>query len=268
MKNKWLIIGSDKRLEAVSALLLEKGQCCEYTASDGFDEAIAEQLKRFKPDILVTPVLAMQPPIPAELLPQDTAVFSGQTAAQWKEALEQRGIVHKSYLSDEYFVWENAGLTAEAFVQLFYEQTKRTIAGKHFYVTGFGRVAKAAALKLASLGGDVTIAARSEAQLAEAAHSGYKTVQLDARYCFERDYVVNTIPAAWLDAEQISGAHVFDLSSAPGCLKIPHSSEYYTIHLKLPGKYFPQDAAIALCNSLLRMNEERGIACSKENESD
>ena len=49
--------------------------------------------------------------------------------------------------------------------------------GTHFYVAGFGKVGKATAHALASLGADVTVVARSDAQLGEACYHGYKTEQ-------------------------------------------------------------------------------------------
>ena len=45
-------------------------------------------------------------------------------------------------LQDELFIWENARLTAEAFIHVYYNEMGRTIAEKQFYVAGYGRVGK------------------------------------------------------------------------------------------------------------------------------
>ncbi len=68
-----------------------------------------------------------------------------------------------------YSFGENARLTAEAFhFRVLFSVQSRTISGKHFYVAGFGRVGKMVADVLSSLGANVTIIARSDAQLGEA----------------------------------------------------------------------------------------------------
>ena len=65
--------------------------------------------------------------------------------------------------------------------------------------------------------------------------------------------LINTIPAKWLAATENPSLHIYDLASAPGCLKAQLSSEYYTVLLGLPGKHFPVDAAVALADALERM---------------
>ena len=96
---------------------------------------------------------------------------------------------------------------------------------------------------LASLGAAVTILARSSDQLGEAAAIGYKTMQLPTDTVDLKGILVNTIPAKWLAVEKDSTLRIYDLASAPGCLRANSPDEYYTIHLGLPGKHFPADAA-------------------------
>ncbi|GKV64142.1 MULTISPECIES: dipicolinate synthase subunit A [unclassified Sporosarcina] len=265
--SKWLVVGTDQRLNILNDVLEEKGHESCYLAQDSFDDKLKLILEEWQPNRIVLPLLAMKQPIPAELIGKDAVLYTGQTAPGWLAELNQSGINYQSYLENEYFIWKNAQLTAEAFVQVFYEQTKRQIAGKHFYIAGFGRVGKAVAHVLHSLQASVTVAARAEEQLAEAGLLGYTPVRLTPTVHFPDGYLVNTIPSQWLEAA--SCLHIFDVASAPGCLKPGQTSEYYTIHLKLPGIHFPADAAAVLADAILRMDtEERGATCLKENESD
>ncbi|PIC87668.1 hypothetical protein CSV72_00525 [Sporosarcina sp. P20a] len=266
---KWLVVGTDQRLRIANELLVELGIDSKYINSDTFNEQLKQTLIDIKPDHLLLPLLLMEQSIPVDYLKEGSSVYSGNTSAEWRQELADKGISHTNYLENEQFIWRNAQLTAEAFVHVFYEQTKRQIAGKHFYIAGFGRVGKALAYILKQLQATITIAARANEQLAEAGILGYNTLRLNETTQFTRGYLLNTIPAPWLDLNQSGAVHVFDVSSAPGCLKHSDSSEYYTIHLKLPGKHFPEDAAAVLVDAILRISiDERGTKCSKENESD
>ena len=65
-------------------------------------------------------------------------------------------------------------------------------------MAGFGRVGKTAAHALASLGANVTIVARSDSQLGEAAVLGYHTERLTDDWEMKEGNLINTIPAKWL----------------------------------------------------------------------
>lgn len=266
--SKILVIGSDERLRIAADLLKVNGFESRYMQTDSCSEEIKRQLTEWLPDYLLLPVLSMKPSIPPELITEKMVVFAGQTDEGWKSTLTGKGVEIHPYLEDERFIWKNARLTAEAFIQVYYEQTKQQIAGTQFTVAGFGRVGKAVAQALHGLQAVVTIAARSDVQLAEAEVLGYRTRPLSAATDFEDGYLVNSIPVQWLDPGKCRNMRIFDLASAPGCLKHPISPEYYTIHLKLPGIHFPADAAEVLAGTVLRSIEERGARCWKENESD
>jgi len=156
-------------------------------------------------------------------------------------------------LHEERFIWENAILTAEGFLREFYKDSNRCVQGKHFFVTGFGKVGKMTAKAIQALGGKVTVIARSETQLSEAISLGYTIQSIHQDLSEEDSVLVNTIPAQWLFLQNHSPLRIYDLASAPGCLKPGSFAEYYTIHLGLPGKHFPDDAAQVLAEALLRM---------------
>ena len=206
------------------------------------------------PDHIVFPILQMAGTIPLDKLKKTVILYPGVATEEWLTPFRKANIAVRPYFKEVEFVWENAVLTAEGFLLEYYASAKRRISGEHFYIAGFGKVGKTTAAVLASLGAAVTILARSSDQLGEAESVGYKTMLLPTdKVCLD-GILVNTIPAKWLAVEEDSTLRIYDLASAPGCLRDNSPDEYYTIHLGLPGKHFPVDAANALFKALLRMN--------------
>ncbi len=248
--DKWLFIGTDKRLSTCSEMLSERGYECYHFGTDQYTEQLGARIAELSPRHIVFPILQMKGTIPSDLLKKGTRLYTGVASDEWLTSFKDAGIQIHSYLKDEQFIWQNARLTAEAFVHDYYTRMKRQLAGNHFHVAGFGRVGKLTAQVLASLGAYVTVLARSHTQLSEAAALGYKIERLRDDFDMREGNLINTIPAKWLSVAENSELHVFDLASAPGCLKEPLSSEYYTVLLGLPGKHFPVDAAAVLADAL------------------
>ena len=121
-------------------------------------------------------------------------------------------------------------------------------------MAGYGRVGKMVADALSSLGGNVTVIARSDAQLGEAEMRGFSAEQFTNHLKMSDSYLVNTIPAKWFTKQFEIPHFIFDLASAPGCLREASTSEYYRLLPGLPGKYFPVDAAISLRGALERIH--------------
>lgn len=237
-----------------NSIMNEIGYPSYHYNGDEMSEELQKLLQEVKPDHLVFPILQMKSQIPIELLNKTAKLYVGVTSDDWLSPYRLAGFEIFHYLKEVRFIWENARLTAEAFIQEYFTDTKSAIAGTHFYIAGFGRVGKMTAEVLTSLGGSVTILVRSDEQLGEAEAFRYGTERL-AEEPFRSDGIlINTIPAKWLEVEEGSTLRIFDLSSAPGCLKDNSPDEYYTIHLGLPGKHFPVDAARALTKAILRMN--------------
>ncbi|WP_342512551.1 hypothetical protein MKY34_18330 [Sporosarcina sp. FSL K6-1522] len=249
----WFFIGTDPRLAMCSEMLSERGFNSYHIGTDQYTEQLGEQLAELAPKHIVFPILQMKGTIPPEALVEGARLYTGVASEEWLAPFKESGFSVQPYLKDEQFIWQNARLTAEAFVHVYYANLQRQIAGSSFAVAGFGKVGKATAHVLASLGARVTVIARSAAQLGEAEAMQYETIQLTDDFHMNEGQLVNTIPAKWLSLPEGSTLRVFDLASAPGCLKEQPPSEYYTIHLGLPGKHFPVDAAAALADALERM---------------
>lgn len=232
----------------------EWGNKTTHYNGNGYTEELLTIIEQFSPSHVVFPILQMSPSIPANQLNPNTKLFTGVVSDDWLLPYKEAGFPVQSYLHEVEYVWENARLTAEGFLLEYYASTRRSILGETFTIAGFGKVAKTTADVLSKLGASVTILARSADQIGEAAALGYQTELLPTDKVSVAGHLVNTIPAQWLKVDESDRYRIFDLASAPGCLKANSLDEYYTIHLGLPGKHFPVDAAKALGAALLRMN--------------
>lgn len=254
-KEKWLFIGSDQRLSECNRLMINRGYESRSVKTNAYTKELKDTLIDFKPQNIVLPILEMDGSIPLELLGIGSSFYTGVVSEEWLRPYKQGGIKVESYLQEELFIWENARITAEAFILAYYAELGCTIAGKRFHVAGYGRVGKMVADVLASLGGVVTVMARSVAQLGEAKLRGFKVDQLSDSVKLENSCLVNTIPKKWFSAQKDTPLFIFDLASAPGCLRDASTLEYYRLLPGLPGKYFPVDAAISLADALERIHQ-------------
>ena len=254
-KEKWLFIGTDQRLSECNRLMTDRGHECRFIKTNTYTQELEALLIEFVPEHIVFPILEMGGSIPLELIGVGASLYTGVTSDEWIEQYKAADIKVESYLREELFIWENARITAEAFILAYYSKLGLTIAGKRFSVAGYGRVGKMVADALASLGGDVTVVARSVAQQSEAKLRGFNIAPLSADMKIEDCYLVNTIPTRWFAAQQGLPRFIFDLASAPGCLMQGLTLEYYRLLPGLPGKYFPVDAAISLADALERIHQ-------------
>lgn len=252
--NSWLFIGTDSRLSTCSKIMKGLGYEANHYNGNSFSTELSTLIDELAPSHIVLPIIEMEEMIPAEKFPKGATVYPGIISSEWLSKYEEAHIPVHSYIKEVEYVWENARLTAEGFLLEYYESTKQSVFGKQFCITGFGKVAKMMAEVLSAMGGTVAIMARSSEQLGEAAALGYKTCEFNPTNLSEHKTLINTVPARWLKPDDKQELRIFDLASAPGCLKENAPDEYYTIHLGLPGKHFPIDAANALAKALLRMN--------------
>lgn len=253
-KEKWLFIGDDARLSVCKDFMCEEGRDCKIVRTDRWTEKLQQIILEFQPHHIVLPIRQLAGEIPLHLFKSKPTFYVGNGSKEWLRVLHDAHLTLHTYVQEELFVWENAHLTAEAFLKEFYKETARVVKNTSFHVAGFGRVGKMVARLLQEMGGDVKILARSPEQLAEAEMMGYKNASIDLPAAYKGSYLVNTIPARWLTIQRNRPLFIFDLASAPGCLVEPENIEYYTLLPGLPGKHFPIDAAIVLKDALNRMN--------------
>ncbi|MFD1928652.1 hypothetical protein ACFSFY_11485 [Sporosarcina siberiensis] len=253
IEKRWLFIGSDRRIAVCSEIMSVRGHSCRYVGSDVVTSELEKTIIEFKPNHIVFPILQMKSDFPVQILNKETKLFVGVAEEKWLRPFLDAGLEIQSFLEEEQFVWRNARLTAEGFIAEYYTRTKRVVSGEHFYVAGFGKVGKMVADVLSSLGADITILARSNTQLGEALSNHYNAQRLTSNFEVQEGCLVNTIPSQWFSPGSATKLRIFDLASAPGCLRDSRVFEYYTILPGLPGIHFPFDAATALADALDRM---------------
>lgn len=244
---KWFVIGTDERLKILAKTLSKSFPAVYYKNQNNWNNECNDILKQFQPNHIVLPIQPLNIDTPCLQIPTETKIYAGKLNDTWHTLLQNNDIFH--YLEDESFIWQNAKLTAEAFLSHFYN-SKQAINGKTFIVTGFGRVAKMVSTMIQNIGGKVIIAVRSDIQLNEAKAFFYEAIYLSEIDKAKGDFLINTIPAQWLSNELIN-MPIYDLASAPGCLAKGTSKENYEWLPALPGKFFPKDAATVLHNAIL-----------------
>ena len=250
----WLIFGSDARFSKAADQLRKKGYTVLHDGRDRWDEKTDALLLNEAPSRIVLPI---HPPegVPAPgVLKQADRLFAGSLNVAWEHAAELAGKKPRFYLKEERFIWENASLTAEGLLASFYSSGGGTVAGRKWIVAGYGRVGKTTARLLRAMGGEVFVLARSPAQTAEALTEGFGILEFDGA-CLPDGILVNTVPSQWLDLTgSFHPSRIYDLASAPGCLKPGAVHEYYRLLPALPGRCFPDEAARILSEALCRMD--------------
>ncbi|MFZ5827186.1 MAG: dipicolinic acid synthetase subunit A [Bacillota bacterium] len=155
-------------------------------------------------------------------LERGATLFVGIGNPYLSRICEEAGVPLVEYRETDDFATWNSIPSAEGAIQMAMEATPFTIFGSRSLVVGFGRTGKAVALLLKGLFSDVSVAARSEVDLARIWASGYRPVAWPelVQAVTEADLIFNTVPALVLSRSVLSGAPrhaaVIDLASAPG----------------------------------------------------
>ena len=255
MSERWLIIGADERMKFLARQLSCENRTVYYKNTTKWDEALNKVILEFHPTKIVLPIQPLPIEVDEVLGIRQAQIYAGRLNEEWEEKLQSVKPLY--YLQNELFIWKNAALTAEGLLAHLYTE-KVSVQQKTILITGFGRVAKMLALFLSRLRAKVKIAVRSEAQLAEAIAYGYDGILIKEIFEHRADLIINTIPSQWLTKEVLPPSNyispIYDLASAPGCLKDIVLSQYELLPA-LPGKYFPQAAATVLYETIVALSK-------------
>ncbi|GHV11816.1 dipicolinate synthase subunit A [Clostridia bacterium] len=172
---------------------------------------------------------------------------------------KERGVTLADYYDREDLAVLNAVPTAEGAVSIAMNASPSTVSGSRVLVVGFGRIGKILSHKLAGLGADVSVSARSLSDFAWIEAYGYTKISYDefdaALPAF--DIIFNTVPAIMLDAARLDllkpDAVVIDLASRPGGVDSDAAkakNREVISALSLPGKYAPQTAGRTLSRAV------------------
>lgn len=192
---------------------------------------------------------------------QGLTVFGGKFTDEWKEFFHKYEIPFVDFMEEEAVVLANAEVTAEAAVAELIFHSRYSIRNEKYIVTGYGRCAKAVAAKIAALGGNVTVLARSTRDRKAAKADGHNAS--DFAYAPEEAYgtrgVINTVPAPVVTESMIREMHkdtvIIDIASKPGGTDRKAAEKYHipvTEALGLPGIYTPKSSAKILADCVIR----------------
>lgn len=189
------------------------------------------------------------------------------------------------YYDSEILRLRNAYITAEAALMTAMELTDRTLRDTSVAVLGYGRIGKYLARLLRALGADVTVCARREESLFEAAAEGCHPLLITesdpmgglSPLCRDHPILFNTVPAHILPRDLLMGLQpgtlLIDLASAPFGVSDNHVREAtarnslrYLRAPSLPGSYAPRDAGRAIAECVLELLARRDSPAETDRE--
>lgn len=150
-------------------------------------------------------------------------------------------------------------------LQIVIEELPITVHGSHALVTGFGRTSKTICALLRSLGAQVTVVARKQADLAWAQVEGMHGVFYEELPTCAGgfDYVVNTVPALVLDGRVLEKLQadclLVEIASAPGGIDLKAAQARGLKVIKassLPGKVAPRTAGRIISDTIRNVIRE------------
>jgi dipicolinate synthase subunit A len=154
----------------------------------------------------------------------------------------------EDFLKDEYYLAENAAITAHCALKRIMAQFPGILQHVPVLIIGWGRIGKHLAAMLRSLGADVTVAARRESDRYALKLQQYKAVDPAKWELKQYAIIVNTAPAPIMtQAEAKKDALLMDLASVRGIAgdRVDHA-------LALPGKDAPQESGNLIAKTALR----------------
>lgn len=156
-------------------------------------------------------------------------------------------------LADEFFLAENAAITAECAVSLAMQGKNRTIRHSSVLIIGWGRIGKHIARLLQAMQANNFVFSRSDSHRAEIEALGMRACSIDSlpTSC---DFILNTAPAVLLPDLFLSSqgnAVKIDLASSPGII-----CPDVICARGLPGRMAPESAGELIAKTVLRKIKE------------
>lgn len=194
--------------------------------------------------------------------------LGGKVSAEAEAAARAAGIELVDYFARPELAELNAIPTAEGCIALLLQKRRRTLWDTPVLVVGFGRVGRAVAMRLCTLGARVTVAARRPEQRAQALAAGCAAAgdtRALARLAAGCPAVVNTVPALLLDRAVLAAlparSLVIDLASRPGGTDFAAAAAlgHTAVHaLSLPAACAPESAGEFVARTVVEILRERG----------
>lgn len=251
---KILFIGGDKRMDhaarALSALydVRRIGEC--PTSEEKFA-------------VIVLPLPLNKEPLDLNIITEYAArnalVLAGGESSALTELCSRNGYRLVNYFAEEALTLKNAALTAEAACALLSQSTEGALLGSKALITGYGRIARQLAYRLAANGASVMVVARRAEQRTAAELDGFSAVSTEklADALDDVDFIANTAPCALFTenalAKAKSGAVFIELATLPDQPTKPLAESCgirYIYAPGLPGRLSPKAAGEAVAETL------------------
>lgn len=170
------------------------------------------------------------------------------------------------YNKREDFKYKNALLTSEGAIALYKENSDKAILASNILITGFGKIGKSLCKVLKTLGGKVTICARSDIDKAQAETIADSVIDFNNLKCQNNDIIFNTVPAIYFTKKEIdtfkNDIKYIELASFPGGID-KHYAKAKNIDLidgaKLPSRYSKISAGYLIGEAIDKMIKEGKI---------
>ncbi len=179
----------------------------------------------------------------SEILPRlgaDVTVFGGNLSTLPCRCVD--------FLQDEYYLKENAAITAQCAIVTAQQHFHKALRGAAVLIIGWGRIGKHLASLLRAAGASVTVAVRKATDLQALTDQGYSGISLtDLKPC-RYALIFNTAPAPVLqEAETDPDAVLIDLASVRGI-----QGNRVIWARGLPGKDAPEASGALIAKTALR----------------
>ena len=180
-------------------------------------------------------------------LPEDVTISGGNLSSPLLH-----GYRTVDFLSDPYYLAENAAITASCAIQILKARKQSDLTDCHVVVVGWGRIGKCLCRLLEKEGAAVTVTARKDADRAMAEALGCRSIGIDdaKQKAKHFDAIINTAPAMILpDIATKPDAVMIELASSPGI-----SGNHIIDARGLPGKMAPEHSGELIAKTFIRLS--------------
>jgi len=201
----------------------------------------------------------------AHYLNKEHILIGGLIPPDLQKLCEEKGILCYDLMKSDKVAIMNAIATAEGAIMEAIKNSDINLHKSNCLVIGYGRCGKVLATKLNGLDANVTVAARSEDDLAYAQALGLSSVHIKdmAQILHTFQFIFNTVPALILDQDSLEKVSrdvvIIDIASAPGGVDFEYAMKHginAKLILGIPGKVSPKTSAEILVTDIEALMKE------------
>lgn len=277
------LLGGDKRIAYLAAILAEKGYRVTGYGLTEAEELTETEEKKAKADTLRQAIeeaeilvggipmfregkLWVKPSVQAEgegeilkYLQKGQKLFGGALAEPFCARCRELGVECFDFMKEESIAIYNAVATAEGILAEAICSKGTNLHKSCCLVLGFGRCGRVLGEKLKGLSACVTVASAQKEELSWADAMGFRVLPLDVleQHIGKYEYVFNTIPAQILGEKELKrvqrGVRILDIASGGGAdMKAAERLGVWVRHFPgIPGRYAAESSAIPLAEWIL-----------------